>query len=96
MGKIDFTHILDREDLVYIENEKGQYIHIDEIHKCEDYANDKISELSSEINKLRKDLLDSGIYVENKFKPETCTCPDFYKKDSPFSGVNYYCPIHGR
>ena len=28
--------------------------------------------------------------------PKTCTCPPKKNDGSPFDGISYYCPLHGR
>lgn len=38
--KIDFTSLLDRDDLWFVEKDGDQYIHIDEVNKCEKYSNE--------------------------------------------------------
>lgn len=57
-------------------------------------------QLQAENEKLKIELKEwkirSGKYGVNIFRPEGCTCPDFYKKENAFSGVDYHCPLHGR
>ena len=56
MEKVEFVNILDREDLVFTENEHGQYIHTEEVDKCEDYANECLKQMQSKIDELEKEL----------------------------------------
>lgn len=34
--------------------------------------------------------------TENKPKQDGCSCPVKKNDGSPFDGVSYYCPLHGR
>lgn len=60
-----------------------------------DIQQSKINRLEAENEMLRDELVSGGIYGRNN-EIEGCFCPKFYKKESPFSGIGYYCPLHGR
>ena len=33
---------------------------------------------------------------DDRYREEGCTCPVKKNDGSPFDGVSYYCPLHGR
>lgn len=56
---------------------------------------DEARRLRIENEAFRKELIAAELYGINPDLKD-CICPKFYKKDGPFAGVSYNCPLHGR
>lgn len=79
MSLVDFSSTLDRDDLVFVENEHGQYIHTDEVDKCEAYAKDILEKLQAENEELKRKL-DLAVEALNFTVKESGTSTNYNKK----------------